>query len=83
MAIRRPEGEMPVWVVPAMLFVTGLVPLPLARRTECLSLENGTPTPDQLCQASIPAGAWLFAVICWLAALIILLAQRQERRGRR
>lgn len=80
MALQRPEGGMADWVVPLLLFLTGLAPLLLARTTECLSLENGTPTPDQVCSSSTPAGAWVFAGICWLAALIVFLAQRNNRR---
>ncbi|MEL4505390.1 hypothetical protein AAEX63_10400 [Luteococcus sp. H138] len=71
--------ELPIWVAPAMLFITGLVPLLLARTTECLSLADGSPSPEQVCTSSIPVGAWLFAGICWIAALVIFLAQRQDR----
>ncbi|MEL4357635.1 MULTISPECIES: hypothetical protein [unclassified Luteococcus] len=79
MAIKRPEGGMPDWVVPLLLFLTGLAPLLLARTTECLSLDNGTATPDQVCSSHIPLGAWVFAGICWLAALIVFLAARNNR----
>ncbi|MGO4957226.1 hypothetical protein ACTQ49_08135 [Luteococcus sp. Sow4_B9] len=67
----------PRWFFPALMALLGVIPVVLSWRQECMSLPGGE-TADQVCTSGAPAGAWIFAVICWFCAWFLWVAQKRS-----